>query len=305
MAKHAELSPSSAERWMNCPGSVPLSRGYANESSEYADEGTCAHFLASFCLSNKREPVKYVDTPIVIVRDKITGETREDFAANVGETETQAIIYTLIPDTEFVGYVQDYVDYVQDVANTHKGLIYVEQRMSIEHLTGEEGAEGTSDTVIITDNELIIVDLKFGRGVTVEAKDNPQLLMYASAANARFGLVHDFNAVRTVIHQPRLNHVSEWTYTLPALEQFEARVVASVVEVTKADWMSLRGEDYTETMLSPSEDACRWCKAKADCPKLAAYVEAQIDADFEDLSGVVDDEHYANLAGSTGAQRCD
>ena len=46
MAGHAKLSPSSAERWMTCPGSVALSEGYADRSSAVADEGTAAHELA-------------------------------------------------------------------------------------------------------------------------------------------------------------------------------------------------------------------------------------------------------------------
>lgn len=296
MAKHAVLSPSSAERWMSCPGSVSMSRGIKDEGSGYADEGTCAHFLAAFCLTNKRDPIKYVNTPITILKDRETGETTEAFAANAGESETREEVYRLTPDLEFVQYVQDYVDYVRSVAQATNGLIHVEQRMSLEHLTGESGAEGTSDTVIVTDDELIIVDLKFGRGVTVSATHNPQLLMYASAANARFGLVHDFNSVRMVIHQPRLNHVSEDVYTLADLANFEAEVRQAVKRVAHVNEMEINGEDYTQVMLSPSEDACRWCKAKANCPALANFVREQIEADFEDLSGVVDDDHYANLA---------
>lgn len=295
MAKHAELSPSSAERWMACPGSVPLSRGIVDEGSDYAHEGTCAHFLAAFCLLNNRDPVKYRNTPIVIRRDKLTGATDENFAANVGETETHEVIYTITPDDDFVGHVQAYVDYVRNVAQSANGLIHVEQRMSIEHLTGEEGAEGTSDTVIVTDDELIVIDLKFGRGVAVSAENNPQLLVYGSAANERFGLVHDFNALRTVIHQPRLNHVSEHVYSLEELAKFEDEVRKAAKAVVQAVEMDMNGEDYS-TMLSPSEDACRWCKAKANCPALARFVEQQIDDDFENLAGWGDDEHYAKLA---------
>lgn len=296
MAKHAELSPSSAERWMVCPGSVPMSRGIVDNGSEYADEGTCAHFLAAFCLTNKRDPLKYVGTPIVIRRDRATGETSEDFAANAGETETHEIVYRLIPDDEFVQYVQDYVDFVRDLVSSTNGVLYIEQRMGLEHLTNEEGAEGTSDVVVITVDELIITDLKFGRGVTVDAEKNPQLLMYASAANERFGLIHDFNSVRTIIHQPRLNHVSEHVYTLAELAEFEDSVRQAAKRVAHVIEMDMNGEDYTRDMLSPSEDACRWCKAKANCPALASYIEEQIEADFEDLSGVEDDEHYAKLA---------
>jgi len=47
---HAKLSPSAAERWMNCPGSVVLSEGMPEKSSEFAEEGTKAHALAEALL---------------------------------------------------------------------------------------------------------------------------------------------------------------------------------------------------------------------------------------------------------------
>jgi hypothetical protein len=43
---HAKLSPSAAERWMTCPGSVVLSDGMPEKSSAFAEEGTLAHELA-------------------------------------------------------------------------------------------------------------------------------------------------------------------------------------------------------------------------------------------------------------------
>lgn len=45
MAAHALLSPSAAERWINCPASVFLNKDIPDEGSVYADEGTAAHTL--------------------------------------------------------------------------------------------------------------------------------------------------------------------------------------------------------------------------------------------------------------------
>lgn len=50
---HAKLSPSAAERWMKCPGSVVLSDGMPQRTSEFAEEGSKAHALAEMLLTRK------------------------------------------------------------------------------------------------------------------------------------------------------------------------------------------------------------------------------------------------------------
>ena len=53
---HAKLSPSAAERWMNCPGSVVLCADFPEKTSEYAAEGTLAHAVAEAILLDKPAP---------------------------------------------------------------------------------------------------------------------------------------------------------------------------------------------------------------------------------------------------------
>jgi hypothetical protein len=48
---HAKLSPSAAERWMTCPGSVVLAKDMPQKSSVFAEEGTQAHELAEKLLT--------------------------------------------------------------------------------------------------------------------------------------------------------------------------------------------------------------------------------------------------------------
>ena len=51
MSAHAPLAPSSAKRWIACPGSVQATRGAPESpSSSFADEGTHAHALFARCL---------------------------------------------------------------------------------------------------------------------------------------------------------------------------------------------------------------------------------------------------------------
>lgn len=61
---HAKFSPSSAEKWMTCPGSIAMEEGLPDSSSAFADEGTAAHFLASESLKNEVHPATYIDRTI-------------------------------------------------------------------------------------------------------------------------------------------------------------------------------------------------------------------------------------------------
>ena len=45
--KHAKLPPSSAERWINCPGSVHMASLFPESASPAAKEGSLAHELAA------------------------------------------------------------------------------------------------------------------------------------------------------------------------------------------------------------------------------------------------------------------
>lgn len=231
---HAQLSPSSAVRWMACPGSVALCKDLPDTSSKFADEGTDAHELAALCL-----------------------ETGADAKAHEGRA--MAMGFTV--NAEMVLAVQDYLDYVRNVVANTNGQLLVEQRLPITDITGELDAYGTSDVVILTADELIVVDLKFGRGLVVEADDNPQLQIYALAAYREFSLAQDFQTVRLVIHQPRLGAVSEWVQTVADLEDF-AEEVMEAANFTREP----------NAFLNPTTKGCKFCKAKATCPTLREEV---------------------------------
>ncbi len=231
---HAQLSPSSATRWMTCPGSVALTKDMLDTSSKYADEGTDAHELAALCL-----------------------ETNTDAVAYLGRVLTEG--HTV--DDDMARHVQSYVQYVRDLAEG--GALLVEQRLPIGNLTGEKDAHGTTDALITHPDELTVADLKYGMGEPVQADNNPQLQIYALAALRQYELAYDFKTVRMVIHQPRLGAVSEWVQTVEELEAFAVRVAESAQYTEDPD-----------APLVPSTKGCRWCEAKATCPALRAEVDA-------------------------------
>lgn len=207
---HAKLSPSGAHRWMACAGSVVLEASFPDKGSVYADEGTAAHTLAAYCLQDGTDAADYL------------GET-----IHVGERK-------FVVDPAMVGHVADYVKFVRDLAKDKKLL--VERKVPIGHLTGETGATGTSDAVIIdtANGHLAVADLKYGMGVKVDAIGNHQLQMYALGAYEAYSLLADFQTVSMYIHMPRLNHVSEYHITVSELLEFADRVREAAANVEKA-----------------------------------------------------------------------
>jgi len=248
---HAKLSPSGAHRWMVCHGSVALEAPFPDSSSEFAAEGTLAHEVAAKCLESGVEP-----SALIGQKFNIDG-------------------FDFIVDQTMADHVKDYMKLVREYAEG--GELLVEKRVRIGHLTGEEGAGGTSDAIIIKGREIIIIDLKYGMGVRVDANENPQLMLYALGALYEYEVLGDFDTVTMVIHQPRLNHVSEYSIPVSELLTFADDVVSAADKV--------RWED---PVLVPGEKQCRFCKAKATCPALRAEMA-------EVVSGAADISDFADM----------
>lgn len=248
---HAKLSPSGAHRWMRCPGSVVLEAPYPDSGSSYAREGTAAHELAALVL----------ESPPATAQDYVG--KRIEF-----EDDGETVHWPITQD--MADYVDDYVKLVRERAEGK--TLFVECRLPIGHITGEEGATGTSDVVIVdhANHTIEVIDLKYGMGVRVDAEENEQTQLYALGALEEYGILGDFAYVAMVIHQPRLNHVSEWVITVDQLLDFAkgASFAAGQCDLAR----SIEGDEALAAFLSPGEKQCRFCKAKASCPALRAEV---------------------------------
>src|SRR5690606_5674598 len=111
--------------------------------------------------------------------------------------------------------------------------IYAEQQLAIEQFTGEQGATGTCDMVIVKGKTLWIRDLKFGRGVRVFAEGNEQLLLYAGAAVDEFDALGEIEKVVMCIDQPRLNHFDKWELSLKEASDLLADLKKTAVRILK------------------------------------------------------------------------
>ena len=256
--KHARLSPSSADRWLHCPGSVALAEQLPPlPSSVYADEGTHAHAVAELKLwrsIGELPPKQY-----------------EKELAKLKESEY------------WCGEVDEATDFYADTVIEHLAAagadaeLMIEQHFSLDKWVPD--SFGTSDAVVIGGSTIEVIDLKYGKGVKVSARRNAQLRLYGLGASALFGDLYDFETVRYTIIQPRLDHVSTEVTPLNEL------LLWAEEEVVPRATMAVEGTDYLAV-----GDWCRWCPAKATCRKHAEHSQEIAKNDFKDPSLLTDEE---------------
>lgn len=237
MGKHAMLSASGASRWLACPPSARLEQSYSESTSSYAEEGTAAHSLAE-----------------MLVSYKLGRLSMKDF--NEGYAHIKAGPYF---NGEMQECVSDYADFIlarykEAQERSSDAVIELEARLDFSKWVPE--GFGTGDCIIIADGSMEVIDLKYGKGHRVNPMDNPQMGLYALGALDQYDMLYDIENVVCTIYQPRLTDgISSATRTVEDLLAWGDECVAPRAQ------LAYKGEG----VFSPSEEACRWCKAGADC----------------------------------------
>ena len=223
-AKHSLLSPSSSHRWINCAPSARLTEHYPDARSGYADEGTQAHAVAEAKL-----------------RYRIG---RSDAPANCNDIEMDE------HTDDYVAFVMEQLDGLRDPK------VYAEQRVDCSKWVPE--CSGTCDALILSDGILHVIDLKYGRGVKVDAEDNDQLRIYALGALEMFSFLYSIHTIRMSIFQPRLSNCCTCEVSREELEQWAEQVLKPAAELA---WCG--NGDFE------AGSHCQFCKAKAECRERA------------------------------------
>ena len=240
MRSHALLGPSSAHRWMHCTPSAKLESTRPDTAGKDAEVGTLAHAIVEERLSR-------------VIKGKSRGKTSAKLAKN-------PLYFEGMDD-----YCDQYVDFVVQLYDSLKEkhpVMFSEQKVDFSEWVPD--GFGTTDTVIIADGVMYVIDFKFGKGVRVDAKENPQLRLYALGAYNDYSILYDIDVVTTYIVQPRIEDgiTSETLRVTTLLDWAENEVKP------KAD-LAIRGAGE-----AVEGDWCRFCRARDVCkPRAVAFLE--------------------------------
>lgn len=231
------LSPSSAQRWTECPASAVLARGVPSGSSVFAEAGTAGHAVAE-CLWEG-------DSELLPVRLAVFDEH---------------------PDwpLDAAGALQAARRWIDEV----NGLLPVgtpwTAKASELPLTDDSiwpGFHGTADFAgrFEADGSVwVISDLKLGRGVSVRAEENLQLALYAKMFLA--SVPHDptDRLILQIGQVLREDGVSTWELTAAELAKFHAERIAPALE-------DLRRVLKVDEPYGRPGPWCRWCAVLDTC----------------------------------------
>ena len=109
-------------------------------------------------------------------------------------------------------YTEEYLDYIRTAALAMKCTpsVRVEERVRFARYTHEDPGNqvegsGIADCILVGGDTIHVIDLKYGKGVQVDADHNPQLMLYALGAYDACRILYPVTKVKVTIVQPRLD----------------------------------------------------------------------------------------------------
>ena len=264
---HAILSPSSAKRWINCTPSALLAEEAGSKSSIYAEEGTLAHEIAEYAMT---QYLNGVYDPII------------DDAIPLKDEHLKNPLFSV----DMANYIRDYCEYViAEIYETDKlewpTKVFLERRVDITDFA--PGSFGSVDVTLVSDKTIHIIDLKYGAGVKVYADMNEQMLMYA------LGTLKSLDAdkiekIRMTIAQVRLDHYDTFEMSKEDLLAWANKVLKPAAK------MAIQG--IGKQVIG---SWCGFCPVKAQCRAQRDAILADFDEKPEPL--LLSDEEIVDLIG--------
>lgn len=264
---HAILSPSSAKRWINCTPSALLAEAAGSKSSVYAEEGTLAHEIAEYALTQYLEGVY----------DPIMDEgfpIKEEYFKNP--------LFSI----DMANYIRDYCDYVigenyemQKADGSCK--VFLERKVDITDYAPD--SFGSVDVTLETGRTIHIIDLKYGAGVKVSADHNEQMMLYALGA-LKAASSKKITNIRMTIAQVRLDHYDTFEMSKGELLDWAEKVLKPAGKAA----IQGKGKQVIGSW-------CGFCPVKAQCRAQRDAILADFDEKPEPL--LLSDEEIVDLIG--------
>lgn len=244
MFDHAILSASSSHRWLECPPSALLCATHPTRGSPFAQQGTDAHTLAAYKLEKALGRKVRDPTPDLDYYDAEMADCTDAYAAFVLEQLAEAKKHCTDP------------------------IVLVEQKLDFCRWVPD--GFGTGDACIVADDTIHVIDLKYGTGILVDARWNPQMMCYALGLLEQYDGIYDIKNVRMSIFQPRRDNVTTFGLEKHQLLEWADSTLAPIAQLAWIGDGEFRAGSH-----------CQFCAVKASCRKRAEYNLEMARYDFE------------------------
>ena len=228
--QHAVLSASGASRWLACPPSARLEEQFPESQSPYAEEGTLAHHLCD-----------------LLLRKQFTAMKPSAYKKELKTIKANDLYCQAMQD-----HCEAYRDYVIEMYHASPGSI-IASELKVDFSAYVPEGYGTCDCIIIADDVMRVIDMKYGQGVPVSADNNPQLMLYALGAYLEYEMIYNIKSIQMTIYQPRLDSISTFDVYVDDLLAWADQIKPVAQEAFDGEGEFCAG------------DHCRWCRAKAVC----------------------------------------
>lgn len=264
---HAILSPSSAKRWIHCTPSALLAEEAGSKSSVYAEEGTLAHEIAEYALT---QYLNGLYDPIMVESLPVQEEHLKNPLFNI----------------DMANYIRDYCNYVigenYEMQKADGACqMFLERKVDITDYAPD--SFGSVDVTLVSDKTIHIIDLKYGAGVKVFADHNEQMMLYALGA-LKAAASKDITNIRMTIAQVRLDHYDTFEMSKGELLDWAEKVLKPAAKAA----IQGKGKQVIGSW-------CGFCPVKAQCRAQRDAILADFDEKPEPL--LLSDEEVTDLIG--------
>lgn len=232
--EHALLSASAAHRWLKCTPCARIEERLPDTQSESAKEGTLAHAIAELKLRNMAiEPMP-----------------KRTFNSKLKKLQAEPLY-----QKEMERHTDEYIEYIKEIMLRYPDKPFVQAETKVDYSAYAPEGFGTADCILICNQDMHIIDLKYGKSVAVSAVDNPQLKLYALGALSEFSIFFDIQNVYTHIFQPRAYEEvdRDWQTTTQELRAWGESIKETALKAFNGEGEQIVGEH------------CKFCRAKAIC----------------------------------------